>query len=108
MNSEVLGARREIARIAGDALSGAISFIRASRMITAIKVEAGLDFDADIVPFIAFDSQTDHLPVEERIRALWAKASLAAMQPEIDQWEAWALVDLGPHCRSLIARFPPT
>jgi hypothetical protein len=102
---EMLAARRAIFNIAQDMLAGKLSYIEGARRIAAPWSAAKLDrLDADFLPFVGIDSETDALPFGE-MRAHWQAAALKALQPEIDEKEAWAQQFGEPHCRNLVARF---
>jgi hypothetical protein len=103
--SEILASRRSIFNAAQDMLAGKLSYIEGARKIVAARRTARLDeWDVDVLPFVGIDSETDALPVGE-MRKHWQAAALDALQPEIDQKEAWARGFGEPHCRSLVERF---
>jgi hypothetical protein len=86
-------------------LGGHMTFIEGARRISALRSEAKLhDFDPDILPFIAIDSETDALPLGE-VRKLWASDALARLQPEIDKAERWAREVGCSSCQQLVNRF---
>jgi hypothetical protein len=104
--TEILTARREIAKAAQDMLAGKLSYIEGARKIRATVTTARLDErDADLLPFDGIVSETDSLPFGEE-RKHWQTAALDALQPEIDRKEAWARGFGERHCRSLVERFP--
>lgn len=103
--SEILAARRAILKAAQDMLAGKLSYIEGAREICSAQASAKLDErDADLLPFHGIDSETDALPFGN-MRAHWQAAALAALQPEIDQAEAWARRVGEPYCRRLVERF---
>ena len=103
--SEILAARLRILKAAQDMLAGKLSYIEGAREIVAAETKARLDErDADLLPFHGIESETDALPFGE-MRKHWQAAALDALQPEIDQKEAWARRFGEPHCRSLVERF---
>jgi hypothetical protein len=103
--SEILAARRSIFKAAQDMLAGKLSYIEGARKIVAARGTARLDeWDVDVLPFAGIDSETAALPFGE-MRRHWQAAALDALQPEIDQKEAWARGFGEPHCRSLVERF---
>jgi hypothetical protein len=88
--SEILAARGSILTAAQDMLGGKLSYIEGARKIVAAGATARLDErDADLLPFVGIVSETDALPFGE-MREYWQAAALDALQPEIDQKEAWA------------------
>jgi len=103
--SEILEARRRILRAAQGMVAGKLSYVEGARKIVAAAATARLDErDADLLSFVAVDSETDALPFGE-MREHWQAAALAALQPEIDQKETWARGLGEPHCRNLVERF---
>ena len=103
--SEILAARRRILKAAQDMLAGKLSYIEGARKIVAAGTTARLDErDADLLPFVGIVSETDALPFGE-MREHWQAAALDALQPEIDQKEAWARGFGELHCRILVKRF---
>lgn len=101
---EAEAARQQIIQTAQSMLDGTLSFIEGARLIGHLRWEAGFpDFDPDILPFVAIDSETDALPIGD-VRKLWAPDALQKLQPEIEQSEKWAR-DIGyPYCQKLIDR----
>jgi hypothetical protein len=97
--------QKRIAETASGMLAGNVSYIVGARLMVALSFEAGLERDFDILPFVGADSETDALPVEEKIKHLWSSEALEKLRPEIDRAETWARKFLEPHCRSLVARF---
>jgi len=56
-------ARRMIVSAARNMLAGTLSFIEGAREINRLRHYAELpDFDPDVLPFVAIDSETDALP----------------------------------------------
>jgi hypothetical protein len=103
--SEILKARQAILDAAQDMLAGRLTYIEGARKIVAARWTSKLDeWDADFLPFVGIDSETDALPFGE-MRAHWQPAALDALQPEIDRMEAWARRFGEAHCRNLVARF---
>jgi hypothetical protein len=103
--AEFLAARRTIVAFAQDMLAGRLSYIEGARKIIRAWSAARLDGrDADVLPFHGIDSETDALPFGE-MRAHWQVGALEALQPEIDEKEAWARQFGELHCRNLVARF---
>ncbi|KRR22284.1 hypothetical protein [Bradyrhizobium retamae] len=103
--SEILAARGRILKTAQDMLTGKLSYIEGARKIVAAGRTARLDeWDPDLVPFVGIVSETDALPFGD-MREHWQAAALNALQPEIDEKEAWARGFGESHCRSLVERF---
>jgi hypothetical protein len=103
--TEILAARRGILEAAQNMLAGKLSYIEGAHKIVAARTTARLDeWDADLLPFVGIESETGALPFGE-MRKHWQAAALEALQPEIDQKEAWARGFGEPHCRSLVKRF---
>jgi hypothetical protein len=94
-----------MAEIAREMLRGDVSFIEGSRRINRLRSSAGLlQLDADIVPFIGIDSETDALPIGDE-RQHWAPDALIRLQPAIDRAEKWAKTIGTTACERLIDRF---
>ncbi|CCE08329.1 conserved hypothetical protein [Bradyrhizobium sp. STM 3843] len=105
IESEILVARGRILKSAQEMLAGTLSYIEGARNILAAWKTARFDErDPDLLPLVGIDSETDALPFGE-MREHWQAAALEALQPEIDQKEAWARGFGEPHCRSLVERF---
>lgn len=106
LNEEQLRASQQrVVRTAQDLISGSQPFIDAVRKIVALRfhVAASQD-DPDFTPFVALDSETDHLPPE------------SAMAHCTDEWKAQSAKEVqsaillhGPTifaaCERLIQRF---
>lgn len=97
-------AQREIGNTAEAMLSGATSFIEGARQIRRLGYQIGLRDDADIVVFVAIDSETDALPFGA-LRRMWNAEALAKLQPEIDRAEVWAREVGLEACERLARRF---
>jgi hypothetical protein len=101
---EILKARHAIFDAAQGMLAGKLSYIEGARKIVASWWMSKLDqWDADFLPFVAINSETEALPFG-KMRAHWQAAALEALQPEIDRMETWARECGEPHCRNLVAR----
>jgi hypothetical protein len=103
-NSLFAEAWRDISAIARNILVGDISPIEGARAIVRSAHMDDLEWDEDVIPFVAIDSETDALPFGE-VRALWKPESLEKLQPAIDSAEAWAREIAIPHCLKLVERF---
>lgn len=64
LNEErVRAGRAEICRTDQDLRSGAIRFLEGLRQLAYLRFEASeFGIDEDFIPFVAVDSETDHLP----------------------------------------------
>jgi len=103
--SEILKTRHAIFDAVQDMLAARLTYIEGARKIVAAWWESKLDeWDADFLPFVGIDSETEALPLG-KMRAHWQPAALEALQPEIDRMEAWAQRCGEPHCRNLVTRF---
>jgi hypothetical protein len=96
--------RRKVVETAQAMLGGETTYLSGSRLLAALRHEAGMENDADFMIFVAIDSDTDHLPLGP-VREFWDKFSLEKLQPEIDGAEAWARTHAEPSCAKLVARF---
>jgi hypothetical protein len=102
---EIMKARHAIFDAAQDMLAGRLTYIEGARKIVAAWRASKLDErDADVLPFVGIDSETEALPFGE-MRAHWEPAALDALRPEIDRMEVWARQFGELHCRNLVARF---
>jgi hypothetical protein len=97
--------RRQLVEVAKSILAGNLSFIQGARKISRLSFAAGLRDDPDILPFVAIDSETDTLPIDDDVRRLWAASALEKLQPEIEKAEIWAREVGSDHCQNLIRRF---
>lgn len=60
--------------------------------------------DEDFDPFVAIDSETDHLPLAWE-RRNWSAEALAEKDPKVAEAERWAKELAKPACTKLIERF---
>jgi hypothetical protein len=96
--------RNAIVETARAMLAGRITFIEGARRISTLRFKADLEWDPDVLPFVAIDSETDALPVGD-VQSHWNSEALAKLQPEVASAETWAR-DMGwPHCGALVRRF---
>ena len=97
-------ARQQILASARAMLDGRLSFIEGARRIAGWRLDVGLaEGDADLMTFVAIESETDTLPFGE-VRQLWQPAALSRLQPEIDRAEKWAAEIGRQPCQNLIRR----
>ena len=86
-------------------LGGRLTYIEGARKIVAAWWASKLDErDADFLPFVGINSETETLPFGT-MRTHWQPAALDALQSEIDRMETWARRFGEAHCRNLVARF---
>ena len=97
-------ARQEIGSTAATILSGALSFIEGARKLSRLRFAADLEDDADLITFVAIDSETDALPLGE-VRKLWRADALSNLQSEIDKAQEWARNIGQASCERLVKRF---
>lgn len=95
----------EIGEVASQMLRREISFLEGIRKIVALRLEAGLLEDPDVMVLVAIDSETDALPLGPQITEHWQPQALAALRPQIDDAENWARAVGITACRSLVERF---
>ena len=77
--------------------------IEGARIIARCRFKARLEDDADILPFVGIDSDTDALPLgHDQIH--WQAQTLADLQPEIERAEIWARDTATSYCQNLLAR----
>lgn len=102
--------RGKIVAICEAMLNEEIGVIAGSRILCGLEhelfqSEAGwFQNDADFIPFIAINSQTDHLPIDYE-RKNWSVEALQRKDKEIEKAEAAHQDDALAACRILIARF---
>jgi hypothetical protein len=105
-NEEEMKEKTEVVvRCAREMLAGAIGVIEGSRILARLRCDVGDgDFDPDFLPFVAIDSETDHLPVGT-VRDYWDRDALAAKDLEIGEAEAFHREAALVACRRLVERF---
>jgi hypothetical protein len=102
--------RGKIIAICEAILNEEIGVIAGSRILNRLEFEllhsqvGQFDRDEDFNPFVAIDSETDHLPVD-RERVNWSAEALARKDKEIAESEAFHKESAFAACRHLIARF---
>jgi hypothetical protein len=104
-------ARGKIVAICEAVLNETMGVIAASRILSRLEVDVShhrvghsFDGDHDFLPFVAIDSETDHLPVD-RERANWSPEALARKDKDIATAEARCKEYAFEACRKLIERF---
>jgi hypothetical protein len=101
---EVREKRQAVVRCARDMLSGLVDVIEGSRALSSLSDLGDGDFDPDFIPFIAIDSETDHLPVGN-VRKYWDLDVLAHKDLEIREAEEFHREAALAACRRLVNRF---
>jgi len=102
--------RGKIVAVCQAILNEEMGVISGSRILNRLEFEliecprGQFDRDNDFTPFVAIDSQTDHLPVD-RERANWSAEALLRKDKEIAESEAFFKESAFAACRNLIARF---
>jgi hypothetical protein len=111
MNNEAsIFVRGKIVAICQALLNEEIGIIAASRIIDGLEFELmqhGSRYyhrDEDFVPFVAINSETDHLPVD-RERSNWSSEALIRTDLEIANAEAKYKESAIEACKTLIDRF---
>ncbi len=61
--------------------------------------------DPDFLVFIAISSETDHLPLTEKVRSNWSQEALIKLEPEIRNTREWARNVSQKQLKSIIERF---
>lgn len=87
-----------------DAIPGACILNRLRFELLPEGATGWLKTDEDFDPFVAIDSETDHLPVAWE-RRNWSAEALAEKDPEVTKAERWAKELAKPACKKLIERF---
>ena len=102
--------RGKIVAVCEAILNEEIGVIAGSRILNRLEFElidysvGKFDRDEDFIPFVAIDSDTDHLPVD-RERVNWSAEALAQKDKEIAESEAFHKDSAFAACRNLITRF---
>ena len=102
--------RGKIVAICEAILNEEIGVIAGSRILNRLEIEllhsevGQFDRDEDFIPFVAIDSETDHLPVD-RERANWSDEALTRKDKQIADSEADYKESAFAACRKLIERF---
>lgn len=96
--------KEKIVATAKDMLTGDIGIILGSRKLYSLSYELGDQRDLDFNIFIAVDSETDHLPVDDE-RENWSEEALKRKDVEIAEYESCNREQVMDACRKLIQRF---
>lgn len=99
-------ARQRAVAVAEGAIAGDIGIIAACRLLRQLGdalVGDGRN-DPDFLLFIAVDSETDSLPLEDQ-RANWDESAFESKQTEVSHYEADIREEVLKACRSLVERF---
>jgi hypothetical protein len=91
--------RGKIAAICESILRGEIGVIAGSRRITSLGFELFDNHDEDFIPFVAIDSETDHLPVDGE-RKNWSNDSLKRKDKEIAEFESISKEEAFKACKN--------
>ena len=97
--------RQQAASTARGILEGRVGVIEGSRLLASLSRGTGVEFDADFLPFIGIETETDHLPVGE-VRRHWAIDALATKNVELVAAEARYRELAFAACSRLVMRFP--
>jgi hypothetical protein len=96
---------REAVELARRIVAGEVGVIAGSREMWRIgKNLVDTRVDQDFVVFVALDSETDSLPLEDE-RHLWDPAAFAEQSRKVDEIEAEEQARVYTACRSIIDRF---
>jgi hypothetical protein len=97
--------RRRVGELARQILAGEIDVLDGSRKIAALRFEVEVEErDQDFIPFVAVESETDHLPIG--VEAVnWSDEALVRKELELKQAREWAMETVHTECASLVARF---
>lgn len=96
--------RGKIVAICELLLKEQIGVIAGSRQLVSLGSTLCGELDEDFIPFLAVDSETDHLPVDWE-RRNWSIEALERKDKEISEYEASSRTHVFEACRKLIARF---
>lgn len=107
-NWRYLMSRQRVIETASAILRGELGVIEGSRILCSLRLRASsIDHDPDFLPFVAIDSETDHLPLGD-VRQHWAPAALASLDQELQAAEAFHRDRAFAGCERLLLRFCPT
>lgn len=96
--------RGKIVAVCEMVLREQIGVIAGSRQLVSLGSALCGEHDEDFIPFLAVDSETDHLPVDGE-RRNWSIESLERKDKEISDYEASARSEVFESCRKLISTF---
>jgi hypothetical protein len=83
---------------------GELGVIEGARLVCRLQSRiSSRDHDPDFLPFVAIDSETDHLPVGD-VRQYWAADALARVDHEIQAAEAFHRDQAIEACERLLVR----
>lgn len=98
-------ARASVVLLCRQMLAGELSFFEGAIQVCSLRFKIGAsDTDADIMAFVAIESETDHLP-RSHVQPLCSASMLQRLQPEFEKTEKWAMEFAAQACRNLIERF---
>jgi hypothetical protein len=107
-SERLAAAQQRVIEAASAILRGELGVIEGSRLLCSFRFRvSSLDHDPDFLPFVAIDSETDHLPVGD-VRQHWAADALASKDQEIQAAEAFYRDHALAGCERLLARFSST
>jgi len=104
MDSSVQIAHARLSRIAAEILGGRTTISDGARAILAVRSEAHELPDELFDSFVAFESETDHLPFGP-VRELWDPTQLARVDAERVGYEEHYRPRIERACRDLLVRF---
>ena len=110
MNDTSLFVRGKIVAVCHAIVNEEIGVIAGSRILDSLEFElmqygpGFFDRDADFMPFVAINSETDHLPVD-RERKNWSEEALQRKDQEIAEAETLYKEQAFEGCRRLLDRF---
>ena len=100
--------QQRVVEVASAILHGELGIIEGSRLLCSLQSRAtSLDHDPDFIPFVAIDSETDHLPVGD-VRRHWAPDALVSKDIEIHATEDYYRASAFAGCQCLLHRFSAT
>jgi len=76
----------KVIRVCRAVLNNEMGVIEASRILSMRPFSQGFENDLEVIPFVAIDSSTDHLPIGE-VRKLWNPEVLVQKDNEIAKCE---------------------
>jgi hypothetical protein len=101
--------QEKVVEVARAILCGDLGIIEGSRRLSSLRAQVrSLDHDPDFFPFVGIDSETDHLPIGEKYRQLWASEALAREDLKIKAAEEYRREEAFTACRRLLEHFGKT
>lgn len=104
-NQQMAQQREQVLSTARMMLNGDLGIIQGARILTTLRHHVtDEDHDADFMPFIGIESETDHLPLGT-VRQHWSEAALLTKDARIQEAEDFFRDAALSACIRLVERF---